>query len=280
MRAIFACLVTFLLWTAIARAAEADALAISANIQARHVPFGTLLDPIYTSSTNTQIAGYTRCGDSALWTAAYLAAESFHCKVTQSPDALRNVKSALAGLQQLVDVTGDNRLARCVFPSNSPFGAGIAREEANNGVQQNPPLTWIDNTSRDQVVGAFFGLGVAFDLVDDPSVKSVASDVATRLIGFISRHQWSPNDDISSTFQLRPEELQMLLQVARHVNPANTVSGPFFVAPVDVGVHVDVLSNDSYFKFNLDYMTFYNLVRIQNNGDNQGAYQVVRNYTA
>jgi len=70
---------------------------------------------------------------------------------------------------------------------------------------------------------------VAFDLVDDPSVKAVASDVATRLIGFISRHQWSPNDDISSTFQLRPEELQTLLQVARHINPANTVSGPFLV---------------------------------------------------
>ena len=80
------------------------------------------------------------------------------------------------------------------------------------------------------MVGAFFRLGVAFDLVDDPSVKAVASDVATRLIGFISRHQWSPNDDISSTFQLRPEELQTLLQVARHINPANTVSGPFLVA--------------------------------------------------
>jgi hypothetical protein len=61
------------------------------------------------------------------------------------------------------------------------------------------------------VVGAFFGLGVAFDMVDDPEVKAGASDLATRLIGFISRHQWSPNDDISSTFQLRLEELQTLL---------------------------------------------------------------------
>src|SRR5205807_150504 len=36
----------------------------------------------------------------------------------------------------------------------------------------------------------------------------------------------------------------------------------------------------SYFKFNLDYMTFYNLVRLQNNGDNREAYQIVRKYTA
>ena len=244
------------------------------------MPFATLLDPIYASPTSDQIIQYTRCGDSALWTGAYLAAESFRYKVTQSADALQNVKVALAGLKALSDVTGDNRLARCIVLANSPYAASIANEEANNSIHQNSPWIWVDNTSRDQVVGAFFGLGVAFDLVDDPSVKAVASDVATRLIGFISRHQWSPNDDISSTFQLRPEELQTLLQVARHVNPANTVSGPFLVAPVGTAVQVDVQSNSSYFKFNLDYMSFYHLVRLQDNGDNRSAYMTVRNYTA
>src|SRR5437588_3296950 len=61
----------------VGRAGEADALAISGNIQARHMPFSTLLDPIYASPSSSQIIGYTRCGDSALWTGAYLAAESF-----------------------------------------------------------------------------------------------------------------------------------------------------------------------------------------------------------
>ena len=261
MRAILACALTVLLWASAVRAGESDALAISANIQARHWPFVTLLDPIYASPTSNQIVAYTRCGDSALWTGAYLAAESFRYKVTGSAAALQNVKSALAGLKALSDVTGDNRLARCIVPTNSPFAAGIANEEAANTIHQNPPWFWVDNTSRDQVVGAFFGLGVAFDLVDDPAVKSGVSDLVTLLIGFISRHQWSPNDDISNTFELRPEELQMLLQVARHVNPANTVSGPFIVPPVGTGVAVDVLSNSSYFKFNLDYMSFYQLVQ-------------------
>ena len=262
------------------RAAESDALAISANIQARHIPFVTLLDPLYASSSSNQIIGYTRCGDSALWTGALLAAESFRYGATKSADALKNVKSALAGLKSLADVTGDNRLARCIVPAASVYAANIANEEASNTVNQNPPWIWIDNTSRDQVVGAFFGLGVAFDVVDDPEVKAGVSDVATRLIGFISRHQWSPNDDISSTFQLRPEELQTLLQVARHVNPANTVSGPLIVLPVSTGVAVDVQSNGSYFKFNLDYLSFYHLVRLQDNDSNRGSYGTLRNYTA
>jgi hypothetical protein len=261
-------------------ASESDAVAISANIQARHMPFGTVLDPIYASPMSDQIIGYTHCGDSALWTGAYLAAESFRYNVTSSPDALRNARAALTGLKALADVTGDNRLARCIVPANSPFAAGIQSEEAHNTIHSTAPWIWVDNTSRDQVVGAFFGLGIAYDLVDAPDVKSAVSDLATRLIGFISRHQWSPNDDIASTFLLRPEALQMLLQVARHVNPANKVSGPFFVPPVSTGVIVDVQSNSSYFKFNLDYMSLYHLVRLQDNSANRGAYRTLRSYTA
>ena len=104
-----------------ALASEADALAISAHIRAVHMPFGTILDPMYASAASTQITGYTRCGDSALWTGAYLAAEAFRYKAEASADALNNVKAALAGLKSLADVTGDNRLARCLVMANSPL---------------------------------------------------------------------------------------------------------------------------------------------------------------
>jgi len=243
-------------------ASEADALAISAKIQARFLPFGTILEPIYASPTSDQIIDYTDCGDSALWTGAYLAAEAFRYNVTQAADALNNVRSALAGLKALSDVTGDNRLARCMVPANSPYAASIASQESSNTINQSPSWIWVGNTSRDEVVGAFFGLGAAFDLVNDSSVRSDISDLATRLLGYIADHDWSPNDDITNTFLVRPEELHMLLVVASHVNPSNKVSGPLLVPPLDIGVDIDVLSNSSYFKFNLDFMSFYNLVRL------------------
>jgi uncharacterized protein (TIGR03437 family) len=263
-----------------ALSAEPDALAISANIRANHMPFGGVIDPVYDSPTGTTVVGYSRCGDSALWTGSYLAAESFRYKVTQSADALANVKAALAGLKALSDVTGDNRLARCMFMANWQFAAYVENEEMSNTIHQAAPWVWVDNTSRDEVVGAFFGMAAAYDLVDDPDVKSTVGSLASRIAHFISAHQWSPNDDISNTFLDRPEELQMLLQVTRHVNPGDTISGPFFVPPVSVGVLVDIQSNSSYFKFNLDYMSFYNLVRYQNISSNMGAYVDVRNYTA
>lgn len=261
-------------------ASQADALAIDAAIQARHMPFGTILDPVYTSSTSTVISGYTHCGDSALWTGAYLAAESFRYKVTQSADALSNVKAALAGLKSLVDVTGDDRLARCIVAADSPYAAGIAGEESANTIHQNGSSIWVDNTSRDQVVGAYFGLAAAYDLVNDAGVQSGVSDLVTRMTAFIANHTWTPNGDISNTFLVRPEALQMIVQVARHVNPANQVSPPLFTPPVGIAVSVDVLSLSSYFKFNLDYMALYTLIRLEDNGDNRGAYQTLRNFTA
>src|SRR5205814_5449142 len=111
-------LVVFIVATLPLAASEADALAISAKIQARFLPFGTILEPIYASANTTDIAFYTDCGDSALWTGAYLAAEAFRYNVTLSADALNNVRGALAGLKALADVTGDNRLARCMAMAN------------------------------------------------------------------------------------------------------------------------------------------------------------------
>ena len=82
------------------------------------MPFGTLLDPIYGGPASDQIIAYTRCGDSALWTGTYLAAESFRYNVTRSPDALQNVKAALAGLKSLADVTGDGKADAIVVNDN------------------------------------------------------------------------------------------------------------------------------------------------------------------
>ena len=266
--------------TALLPAAESDAIALAANIRAKHMPFGTVLDPIFASPTSDQITGYTRCGDSALWTGTYLAGEAFRYKVTGSPESLDNVRAALAGLKSLTDVTGDDRLARCIVLANSPYAPGIASEEAKNTVHQAPPYIWLDNTSRDQVVGAFFGLGVAYDLVEVSDVRATVSDLTNRLLGFISNHQWSPNDDISNTFLLRPEELRMLLAVNNRANPTRPVGAPFLLAGTGLAVAVDVASLSSYFKFNLDYDSFFHLYRLQNTTENLNAYKLLRAFTA
>src|ERR1700752_497703 len=98
------------------------------------MPFGTILDPVFASSSSDSIIGYTRCGDSAIWTGHYLAAESYRYAVTKAPDALENVHRALNGIKQLIDVTGTDLLARCAVPVDSPYAIWITQEEGPNGI--------------------------------------------------------------------------------------------------------------------------------------------------
>jgi uncharacterized protein (TIGR03437 family) len=276
------------------RAAEGDALAIDANIQARHLPYGTILDPIFTLTDSDQIAAYTRCGDSALWTGHYLAAEAFRYNVTQAPDAFNKVKQAIAGLKSLADVTGTNLLARCLIPIDSPYAAGISSEEASNGIYTNSSAGWIwvGNTSRDEYSGALFGLSVAYDMVTDAGVKSSISDLVTRLVDFLDGHNWSvvmPNGSSSTSFLARPDQIETFLAIGRHVNSGHFSSLSYeaqrllLASTVPVPIGVDVLGDNSYFKFNLDYINFYNLIRLEESSAKsiyESAYGVLRDHTA
>lgn len=270
---------------------DAAAAAILAGIKARHLPYGAVLDPIYASSTSNQIVGYTRCGDSALWTGAYLASEAFRYNVTQDPAALANAQQAIAALKGLADVTGTNLLARCMVPVTSQYAQGIESEESANGVHVTTDWVWIGNTSRDEYIGAIFGLGVAYDMISDSATQSSISDLVTRLVSFLTGNNWSvtmPDGSSSTSFLVRPDEMLGLLQVARHVNSSKF--GLYYdeqrillSATVTVPVGVDIVDNSSYFKFNLDYMNFYNLIRLESSDAKalyQAAYDLVRNHTA
>jgi hypothetical protein len=266
----------FLLTIPFCWAAERDALAISATIQARHLPFGTILDPIFVAANSHVIAGYTRCGDSAIWTGHYLAAEAFRYKVTGSAEALANAQGALTGLELLTDVTGTNLLARCAVPQQSSYLTGIAQEEAANGVYggssaAGAPYMWIGHTSRDEYIGVFFGLGIAYDMIGDAATRTRIAALITRLLSALLAHAWTvvmPDLSISTTFVVRPDQQLSMLQIGQHVNSSRfsgdytalAVVAPSALAPIQVDVND---THGSYFKFNLDYDTFYHLIGLE-----------------
>jgi hypothetical protein len=270
-------LVLFLLCLFPALAAEADAVSLTATIRARHMPYGAILDPIFVSPDTEEMLTYTRCGDSALWTGHFLAAESFRYKVTKSPEALDNIMTALHGIRTLIDVTGTDLLARCAFPENSPWAADFISQEshhgARTGIVDGEKWIWIGNTSRDQYLGVFFGLTAAWDMVDDPRVREAVPWLAVRMLRKVQGDAWLVRDPggISTTFLGRADQRLMMLKLGRRVDPdhftnnyriqANLVSAESIVS-----VGIDAISPyDSYFKFNLDHITYYGLLT---SGDN------------
>ena len=275
-------------------AAEPDALAISANIQARHVPYGVIMDPVFASPSSDDIIGYSRAGDSAIWTGHYLAAEAFRYAVTKSPDALANARRALDGIRALHDVTGDNFIARSLFPADSPYAQGISDEEAQHRIYLNAThdqqWLWVGNTSRDQYSGVFFGLAVAYDLIDDAAMRASIRDLTTLLLEYLRDNSWivvMPDGHISTTFIGREDQQLSLLQVGRHVNPKRfstiyDLNRVFLSAAVLAPISIEVLDDSSYFKFNLDTINLFNLVRLESSSWNvvyKKAYDILRKHT-
>jgi hypothetical protein len=250
---------------------QSDALAIDATIQSRHLPFGGILDPIFVSPESQAITGYTRCGDSALWTGHYLAAESYRYKVSGDPAALANAQGALAYLKTLVDVTGTDVLARCIVPINSNYAAGITSEESANGIHESGDNYWIGNTSRDEYIGVFFGLSVAYDLLGSGTQPTIQA-LTTRLLNFLTANEWAvrmPDGTVSTTFAIRPDEQLGLLQIGRQINSAQFASAyQSFAANASALASLPILVDsadvrDSYFKFNLDAINLFSLIRLE-----------------
>src|SRR5262245_19163681 len=204
---------------------ENDAIAVSNNIQQRHLPYGTILDPIFASPDSDQIVGYTRAADSLIWTGHYLAAEAFRYRVTGSPEAFDNVRRAIASIRSLNDITGTNVMARCLIPVDSVYAPGIIAEEGRHGISRNflngQEYYWIGHTSRDQYSGAMFGLSVAYDMVENAEIRSQVSSLVTRMLDFLIANGWNivmPDGSISATFLTNPDQRLGFLIVGRRVN--------------------------------------------------------------
>jgi len=284
MKRLFTLIACIALATLPGFAAERDALAISENIQRRHSPHGLILDPLFASSESTELVGYAHGGDAAIWTGHYLAAESFRYQVTGAPAALANIKKALAGLRLLVDVTGNNLLARCAFPVSWPYAQSVLQEEQRHGVYyrvlNGETYAWVGNTSRDQYSGVFFGLGVAYDFVEDAQVRGDVKDLITRLLKHLLDNVWlvkMPNGEISTTFTGHPEQRLSFLAVGRRVNAdfAGEYELARFLTSLTVGsaIALEVLEeHDSYFKFNLATINLFNLIRLENSSTYRDRY--------
>jgi hypothetical protein len=242
------------------------------------MPYLTLIDPVFAAADSGEIVSYTRCGDSAIWTGHYLAAEAYRWNVTRSPEALENIMHALNGIRHLVDVTGTDVLARCAFPVESPYAADLASEESRHGIRagmvDGRPFFWVGNTSRDQYLGVFFGLTAAWQMVDVQIVHDWVSMLATRLLDRLLADKWlvrMPEGEITTTFIGRADHQLALLKLGRRCNPKRfeshykslaNLGAPGVIAPILLEVKNP---HDSYFKFNLDHIAFYNLLT---SGDN------------
>jgi hypothetical protein len=259
-----------------ARANDDYAISVSRNIQQHHAPFGMVLTTIYQTADTKDYIKWTDFGDSALWTGAYLAAESFRYKVTKSSEALANVRRTVETFRKL-SLMADGVLPRFYYEADGPligeFLADFAGDkELNQRNFEGKEIYYKTAVSRDQYAGLYFGLGIAYDLMEDEDIKSVIRDSITRFTDSLIKNNWTTyryDGSMWTTFIHRPEQMLSMLQVARHANPEK-FTAVYEKKRASLAIHtwlpiwIESLSVDtSYYKFNLNEMYLYNLIRLE-----------------
>jgi glycerophosphoryl diester phosphodiesterase len=121
-----------------------------------------------------------------LWTAMYVASESFRYADTGSAEALRNAKTSLAAILRLTSITGIPG-----FPARSLMHRGDYREpDGEWHFTPDGQWEWKGDTSSDELVGHFFAYWVAYHLLPDEADRAAIRKAVAEIAGGLIDHQW------------------------------------------------------------------------------------------
>ena len=213
------------------RTLEQKAAAFEERIRLRHDRYGMVSDSHLVKAGDLSTNILESSDNDGLWTAMYGAAECFRYAVTKDPDALARAKRAVEAVLFLEEVTGVPGL-----PARSYVKKGELRPK--DGVwhwTKDGQIQWKGDTSSDESVGHFFVLSVAYDLLDDPALKTRMVEAARKMMDYIITHgynlidvtgkpttwgKWSPEyfaGKGKSDSALNAAELLSFLKVTEHM---------------------------------------------------------------
>ena len=156
--------------------------AFVARVQARHNRWGLTADSRLQVPGDLSTNRTVSSDNDGLWTAMYVAAESFRYKVTGEADARANAKSGMNALIRLEAITGIPG-----FPARSLIKVGEDVQPADGEWHDTADRQWRwkGDTSSDEIVGHYFVYPIYFDLVADDSEKPALRGVIDRITNHI-----------------------------------------------------------------------------------------------
>lgn len=123
-----------------------------------------------------------------LWTACYVAAESFRYAVTGDVDALNKARRGMEALLFLNKVSGiPGFTARAVrYPGEKGYGNG----DKEWALSPDGDCEWKGETSSDEITGHFFGLSIYYDLCADDNEKEKIKSALCGVMDHIIRNNY------------------------------------------------------------------------------------------
>jgi hypothetical protein len=264
---------------------EQKAAQFEERVALRHDRYGMVADSHLAKAGDLTTNQLEANDNDGLWTAMYAAAECFRYAVTKDPDALARAHRAIDAVLFLEEVTGIPG-----FPARSYVKKDDPRPQ--DGVwhwTEDKLIQWKGDTSSDEIVGHFFILSIAFDLLDDPALKPRLATAARRMMDHITAHgynlvdvtgkpttwgKWSPEyfaGDGKSDSALNALELLSFLKTTYHLTGDAKYAAEYKKAAIDMKYaaqaarYLELRVEINYSDEELAMLSFYPFFRYEKN---------------
>ncbi len=153
------------------------------RVQARHNRWGLTADSQLATPGDLSTSRAVTTDNDGLWTAMYVAAESFRYSVTGEADARENARRGMQAILRLEAITG-----RPGFPARS-FIRVDADVQPSDGEWHDTPdrlWRWKGDTSSDEIVGHYFVYPIYYDLAaaedEKPALRAAIERITSHIL--------------------------------------------------------------------------------------------------
>jgi hypothetical protein len=197
---------------------------------ANHQPYyGGTVRIVFTDETRSVVDHYFDWNDSCEWTGLYLGSQAVRYHATGDEQARQNVIRMVEMLSGNLHITGTpGYIARywadqdaLIYPGDEWCDAPEQRKCSHIEDGPDAGKWWWGETSRDMYNGWFFGMSMAYDLVDDEAMREVIRDDVEHVLTVLMSHNW-----------------MILNEIGRPTGYAPDVMPPFRLAWLTIGYHI------------------------------------------
>jgi hypothetical protein len=157
------------------------------RIRQRHLRHGMTSDSRLTNPGDLSSNRTVSSDNDGLWTAIYVAAESFRYSVTGEAEARDFARQGMQALLRLVEISGNPG-----FPARSFIRKGEDIQPTDGEWHDTPDglWRWKGDTSSDEIAGHYFVYPIYYDLVANEAEKVTLRKVVSEITDHILDHDY------------------------------------------------------------------------------------------
>jgi len=168
---------------------EDKARVFEERIQKRHFRHGLVARSKLTIAGDLASNHLSHTANDGLWTAIYLAAQSFRYAVTKDPVAKKSAEDAFVAMERLEKVTGIPG-----FPARTIVAPEEEAAKTNWKYSADKKWKWLGDTSSDEMIGHMFAYPIFHELVANDTTKANVEALVTRILDHMIKNNYQMVD--------------------------------------------------------------------------------------